>query len=107
MTLGTYWTIAVIAVGIVAIAFAKSAQYEEPPVVFMMTMLGGLLCALVVSLALDGMIFGRQTWAAQIACKQQRGEPERQFFTKNVVCVPAYRGTKNDTLTVQTPDIKR
>lgn len=54
----------------------------------------------VALMAIDGLYFERRAFVATTACEAQRMQARRKFLSSQVVCVPAYRGTKNDTLTV-------
>lgn len=64
-----------------------------------MLAIGGLAIMGVV-VAWDSVHYERQAFVASTACEVKRMEPRRKFLSSDVVCIPAYRGTKNDTLTV-------
>lgn len=67
----------------------------------------GLLLSIIIALLVflagflvDAVWFERASFADRVACEARRMEARRQTLSSNVVCVPAYRATKNDTLTV-------
>jgi len=73
--------------------------------------IGCLIVAIAIVLALavgyaglaavDSLVYERRAFAAITSCEARRLESRRKFLSENVVCVPAYRATKNDSLTVQ------
>lgn len=69
-----------------------------------------LVCLLVlpiVGLTMDTFYYERNAFSAITACEAQRMEAKRQVLSARVVCVPAYRATRNDSLTVSTPELRR
>ena len=61
---------------------------------FLLFVIGGL------SVIADVTIFERQAFAAISSCHAHRMGHTRKFLSTQTVCVPAYRETKNDTVTV-------
>jgi predicted histidine transporter YuiF (NhaC family) len=51
--------------------------------------------------AVDSIHYERAAFAAITNCTSKRMDAQRKFLSTTVVCVPAYRGTKSDTLTLQ------
>lgn len=47
--------------------------------------------------------YARSAFEETAACSAKRMTSARKSMTTNVICVPAYRDTKNDTLTVNVP----
>ena len=62
--------------------------------------LGVFILCLAGVAAVGDTLLERRAFPAIAACHQARQEPLRQFLSTTVRCVPAYRATKNDTLTV-------
>lgn len=90
--------IAVVVLGLVLTIIAAVGDHDSVPTAIMGILATGL-AALVVGVVLE-IFYGRQAFAATTACEARRLEARRQAFSANVVCVPAYRATKNDTTTV-------
>ena len=69
----------------------------------------GIGCVLFVAWLGIGLVVEiaqhNRSFDARMACATKRQDYDRQMFTTRVVCIPAYRATKSDTLTVQTPDL--
>jgi hypothetical protein len=69
-------------------------------------LLGILLIALAVmclggaSALVDSTYFEYKAFDAIAACETKRMDYRRKSFSTNVVCIPAYRQTKNDTLSI-------
>lgn len=56
--------------------------------------------ALIVGICVD-MVQGIRAEPKEYACEAKRMSHRRVTFTTDVVCVPSYRDTKADTLTVE------
>ena len=95
-----FWIPVGIAALVAAVVYANEREIESALLAFFAVTVLLFVFAAVSALFIDYVKYDRETFAAQMTCKQQRAEPERQFLTKNVVCVPAYRATKSDTLTL-------
>jgi hypothetical protein len=65
--------------------------------------LSALLFAIIALCVLFGAdaIAERSAFDAVVACEAKRMTAHRQILSSRVVCVPAYRETKSDTLTLQ------
>lgn len=84
---------------LLTITFTAVEDYDRVPV-FLGCLMASLVLWVLVALMVDWLYYDRQAFAATTACEAKRMEARRQTFSANVVCVPAYRGTKNDTLQV-------
>ena len=69
--------------------------------------IGILLCALfavvifaIVAEVADTALFQRRAFTAIASCRAHRMEYQRKYLSTETVCIPAYRETKNDTVTV-------
>ena len=52
------------------------------------------------AMAIDAFVLERSAFTQMQNCRVKRMEPVRKFLSTQTVCVPAYRETKNDTVTV-------
>lgn len=59
----------------------------------------GCITVAVFALAVDS-VYAVKAERAVVACEAKRMEGRRLSFSASVTCVPAARGTKNDTLTI-------
>ncbi len=65
--------------------------------------LGGIVLigiAAFLGFVMDYLFYGRQAFPSIAACEAKRMRALRQPLSVNVVCVPAYLPTKNDTLQI-------
>jgi hypothetical protein len=91
---------ALLLVGVWVVSIFRSAPYGRNETI----VLGGFVLVLVIGIfavLMDAFYYGHQAFPQATACELRRMEARRQVLSSTVVCIPAYRGTKNDTLTVQ------
>jgi hypothetical protein len=55
---------------------------------------------IISAVFMDVFYFNYKAFDAVTACEVKRMEARRKFLSTHVVCVPAYRGTRNDTLSI-------
>ena len=87
------------------VLFVKAERTKGDPTPWCLT---GIACAIfaITAFPLFDTYHERKAFDAITACEAKRMEARRQVLSSRVVCIPAYRATKSDTLTVQTPDLK-
>lgn len=79
-------------------------DFEDKVMGCMMFLMGVMAASIVggiIVVFIDEVYFDRVAFVAKTECATKRMESTRKFLTSTVVCIPAYRGTKSDTLTVQ------
>lgn len=98
--------VCLVIVGAWGVMIARAGRDDRDLLVPLGAIVVVVLCFLAWP-AIDYGYYHRRAFAAVTACESQRMEARRKAMSTEVVCVPAYRATKADTLTVQTPDLKR
>ena len=102
----TYLMIVVILLVVYVAGVTFANDYDRVSVVGV----GGfalLVAILLLGFVMDAVYYGRKAFAATSACEAGRMQARRKVLSTDVVCIPAYRTTKADTLTVQTPDLRK
>lgn len=95
----TFLVILAVALLLGVIALTVADTYDRVPV-FCGSLLAAAVIWIVAAVLVDWLYYHRQTFSARVACEAQRMEPRTKSFSTEIVCVPAYRATKNDTLQV-------
>lgn len=83
--------------------------YRDDEDRWLATLMASLFSAAILGLGfvVIDIVYERLAFVSITACEAKRMQPRRQSLSATVVCVPAYRATKADTLTIQTPDLRR
>lgn len=93
------WILFVVAaIGVICSVYAAHDDFEP----FTLLLFGLFLTTLatVGTGALLDTYYRRNSFTAITACETKRLAARRQFLSTNVVCVPGYVATRNDTTTV-------